>query len=167
MDGEAFPRQDTPGFKAWTVAGSRGAWPLGCEESAKFGSIALVEGGGDFLAAFHFIVLEERGRDVAPVAMLGAANRIAPDALELFRGKFVRIFAHVDKPNDTGTRPGLEAAARWQEQLTSAGATVECFDLSGLHQIDGSPVTDLNDMTRINPEDAENDEELRQLMNFP
>jgi hypothetical protein len=137
MDGQPFPRQEGEGFKAWTVTGSRGAWPLGCEESLRFGSIALVEGGGDFLAAFHFIIAEERGRDVAPVAMLGASNRIAPETLKLFRSKFVRIFAHADKANGNGARPGLEAAARWQEQLTEAGAVVDCFDFSGLRQLDG------------------------------
>ena len=70
MDGAVFPRQDAPGFKAWTVASSRRAWPLGCDESLRFASVAIVEGGGDFLAALHFIALEGRGRDVAPVALL-------------------------------------------------------------------------------------------------
>ena len=166
MDGELFPRQDAPGFKAWTVAGSRGAWPLGCNESVRFASVALVEGGGDFLAALHFIALEGRGRDVAPVALLGAGNRIDRAALPLFRAKAVRIFAHVDKPNPKGVCPGLEAAARWQEQLTSAGAVVTCFDFSGLRKIDESPVRDLNDLTSIHPDDFESDRELSELMNF-
>jgi hypothetical protein len=184
MDGQAFPRRDATalrerksaasnsrmrqlaGFKAWTVTGSRGAWPIGCEESARFGSIALVEGGGDFLAAFHFIIAEERGRDVAPVAMLGASNRIAPETLKLFRAKSVRIFPHVDPPNSKGASPGLEAAARWQQQLTDAGAIVHCFDLSGLKQINGTPVTDLNDMTRLHPDELNRDGELAHLMDF-
>lgn len=166
MDGQLFARQDAPGFKAWTVAGGRGAWPVGCEESQRFPSIALVEGGGDFLAACHFIALEGRGSYVAPVAMLGASNRIASESLPLFRSKAVRIFAHVDKPNPKGACPGLEAAARWQEQLSGAGAFVTCFDLSGLRKTDGSPVGDLNDLTSIHPDDFESDHELSELMNF-
>jgi hypothetical protein len=166
MDGELFARRDAPGFKAWTVTGSRGAWPIGCAESKRFASIAFVEGGGDFLAACHFIVRERRGREVAPVAMLGASNRIAADALPFFASKAVRIFAHVDKPNPKGARPGLEAAARWQEQLTRAGADVTCFDFSGLRQGDESPVCDLNDLTSVPPDDFESDRELSELMNF-
>src|ERR1017187_9541136 len=166
MDGERFPRHDGDGFKAWTVTGSRGAWPIGCEESARFGSIALVEGGGDFLAAFHFIIAEGRGRDVAPVAMLGASNRIAPETLKLFCAKSVRIFAHVDAPNSKGASPGLEAAARWQQQLTDAGASDTCFDLSGLRKIDNTPATDLNDMTRLHPDELTADAELTRLMDF-
>jgi hypothetical protein len=166
MDGELFPRRDAPGFKAWTVAGSYGSWPVGCEQSKSFPSIALVEGGGDFLAACHFIALEGRGSDVAPVAMLGASNRIASEALPLFRSKAVRIFAHVDKPNPKGARPGLEAAARWQEQLSDAGAFVTCFDFSGLRKADETPVSDLNDLTSIHPDDFESDRELSELMSF-
>jgi hypothetical protein len=166
MDGERFPRQEADGFKAWTVIGSRGSWPIGCEESARFGSIALVEGGGDFLAAFHFIITEERGRDVAPVAILGASNRLAPETLKLFRAKSVRIFPHVDPPNSKGASPGLEAAARWQQQLTDAGAVVHCFDLSGLKKIDGAPVTDLNDLTRLHSDELSRDGELAHLMDF-
>jgi len=98
--------------------------------------------------------------------MLGASNRIAPDALKLFRGKSVRIFAHVDKPNNKGAQPGLEAAARWQEQLITAGAFVTCFDLSGLRQRHGAPVTDLNDVTRIHSDDLSADSELTRLMDF-
>jgi hypothetical protein len=166
LDGEVFIRQDGSCFKAWTVTGSRGAWPIGCEESLRFGSIALVEGGGDFLAAFDFIVRERRGRDVAAVAMLGASNRIASDALRFFRSKFVRIFAHVDKPDFSGAQPGLEAAARWQEQLAAAGAIVTCFDFSGLRKHDETPVTDVNDLTSIHPDDLNSDPELSELMNF-
>lgn len=166
MDGERFPRHEADGFKAWTVTGCRGSWPIGCEESARFGCIAVVEGGGDFLAAFHFIIAEERGRDVAPVAMLGASNRIAPETLKFFRAKSVRIFPHVDLPNSKGARPGLEAAARWQQQLTDAGAIVHCFDLSGLKQMDGAPVTDLNDMTRIDRNELTNDTQLAHMMDF-
>ena len=144
MDGAPFARRGGPGCKAWTARGSWAAWPLGCNEARDFSSVALVEGGGDFLAAFHFILAEGRERDVTPVAMLGASQRIAERALPCFHGKHVRIFPHVDSPHADGRAPGMEAAARWQDQLTGAGATVECFDLAGLRQCDGAPVGDLD-----------------------
>ena len=40
--------------------------------------MALVEGGGDFLAAWHFIAAEAAGATYAPVGMLGAGHRIGP-----------------------------------------------------------------------------------------
>lgn len=166
MDGEPFARHDGPGCKAWTARGSFAAWPLGCEKARDFPAVALVEGGGDFLAALHFIIAEGREGLVSPVAMLGASQRIAEPALAYFVGKRVRIFPHVDKPHADGKAPGLEAAVRWQEQLTAAGACVECFNLAGLRQCDGSPVGDLNDMTSIHPDDFESEPELAALMTF-
>lgn len=166
MDGLLFTRRDGPGCKAWTARGSFAAWPLGAEEAGDFHNVALVEGGGDFLAAFHFILAEERGSHVAPVAMLGASPRIADSALPLFRGKRIRIFPHVDKPHADGKAPGMEAAARWQEQLTAEGAEVECFNLADLRQCDGTSVADLNDATNICPDDFEREPELSALMTF-
>ena len=166
MDGQLFARRDGPGCKAWTARGSLAAWPLGAEDAREFPAVALVEGGGDFLAAFHFILAEGRAREVAPVAMLGASPRLAEPALPLFRGKRVRIFPHVDKPHADGKAPGMEAAARWQDQLAAAGAEVECFNLAGLCKCDGAPVGDLNDATNIHPDDFEREPELAALMTF-
>jgi hypothetical protein len=129
-------------------------------------SVALVEGGGDFLAAWHFIEAEGSGAHCAPVGMLGAGHRIPTATLPLFHGKRVRIFAHIDPPNPRGERPGYEAAAKWEAQLTEAGATVTTFDLSGLTQSNGSPIADLNDLARISAEDFESDPELSAVMTF-
>jgi hypothetical protein len=166
IDGKPFVKADGGTFKARTCKGSWGAWPLGCIEAKKFVSVALVEGGGDFLAAWHFIALENAGVTCAPVGMLGAGHRIPDAALTYFQRKRVRIFAHVDALNPRGERPGYEAAARWEAQLTEAGARVTTFDLSGLTQSDGSPVGDLNDLARISADDFEGDSELSAVMTF-
>jgi hypothetical protein len=160
LDGELFARHDGVGYKAWTVTGSYGAWPVGTLESSRFDSIALTEGSGDFLAAFHFALVEGRARDVTAVAMLGGGSRIAPEALHFFQEKIVRIFAHADQP-------GIEAAARWQQQLTEAGAAdVHCFDLSDLLTSDGRPVKDLNDLTSLDADEFESDRQLSALMDL-
>lgn len=166
LDGLPFPRRDGPGYKAQTCKGSCAAWPLGIIEAAHFPKIALVEGGPDFLAACHFIAVEGVGAHVAPVALLGAGQRIPAAALPRFHGKRVRIFAHADVPDDSGTRKGFAAATRWEAQLRDAGAVVTTFDLSGLRQFDGSPVKDLNDVARIHPDDCDAEPELSALVTF-
>lgn len=123
-------------------------------EAQPFRTIALCEGGPDLLAG-HYLALWEQAthptkRDVScvPVAMLGASQRIHPDALHLFTGKRVRIFGHDDDA-------GRGAVERWAAQLESIGADVDAFSFAGLHQVDGKPVKDLNDLTSIHADDFE------------
>jgi len=146
MDGEPW---EHIAAKAWTLPGSRAAWPLGIKEAQPFQSIALCEGGPDFLAA-HYLALWEQApnntrRDVrcVPVAMIGAKLRIPEDALPLFTGKRVRIFGHADDA-------GRAAADTWARQLESVGADVDAFDFAGLVMADGSPAKDLNDCLNLN-----------------
>lgn len=147
LDGEPWPRHDGGSFKAWTVGTAK--WPLGCKLTGKRRCVALVEGGPDILAAFHFLVRANRLQSVAVVGVLGASVRLHQESLALFADKRVRIFAHVDKEDPkTGQRSGWEAAARWTEQLVNAGAEVDVWDFSGLLQCDGRPVSDLNDAAR-------------------
>lgn len=115
-----------------------------------FRAIMLVEGGPDFLAALHFLHAFEVG-DVWPVAMLGRSTggAIHPDALELLRGRRVRVYPHAD--SDGG---GVEAAWKWGRQLVAAGCAVDGFSFEGLRQYGGSPVKDLNDCCLIHPDDA-------------
>lgn len=134
--------------KAWTLPGSRSAWPVGIAEAEEFGSIALVEGGPDLIAGCAFLRAEQRELDCAPVAMLGGSARIHPDALPMFAGKRVRIFAHQD---DTG----YQAALRWEDQLAEARADVDIFSLSGLRRTDGAVVKDLCDLAAIHADDFE------------
>ena len=75
-------------------------------------------------------------------------------ALRLFQGKRVRIFPHYDAD-------GFDAARRWEAQLQSVGAVVDCFDCSGLTKSDGGTVSDLNDLCLLDGQsDAEADEIL-------
>lgn len=147
MDGK--PWEEIKNSKAWTICQKGDArWPIGITESANYPAIALVEGGPDLLAAFHFINCESKQRDCAPVAMLGASNKIHLEALPMFVGKYVRIFGHADKA-------GEAAVNRWFEQLKQAGATVDAFRFDGLRRTDESAVGDLNDLTDIHADDFE------------
>lgn len=146
MDGKGW--ECIGGAKARLLRGSRAAWPLGAEEASSFPAIALVEGGPDFLAAYHFILEAGVEDHVAPVAMLGAGMGIDAEALPLFRGKRVRIFVDDD---DAGVR----AFARWSEQLRSVEAVVDGFGFSGLIHSSGEPVKDLNDCTNLAPASVE------------
>lgn len=133
------------GKKAWTLPGSMGNWPVGVLESADFEKILLVEGAPDLLAAFH--LMQRSGiLNLGVTAMLGAGNHIPHDALRVFKGKRVRIFAHLDDG-------GLKAESRWWQQLKEAGAVVDGFDFRGLIRQDGQPVEDLNDFCLISAED--------------
>ncbi len=145
MDGKGW--ECIYGAKARLVRGSRAAWPLGIEEALSFPAIALVEGGPDFLAAYHFILEAGVSGDVAPVAMLGAGLSIDKEAMKFFTGKRVRIFIDDDEA-------GQMAFARWSGQLALVGAAVDGFNFSGLIRGDGEPVKDLNDCTHLSPESA-------------
>ncbi len=147
LDGQ--PWAEIRSSKAWTFCDEGQAkWPVGIHEAQPFPVVALVEGGPDSLAAFHFISCEDREGDCTAVAMLGASHYIHPDALPLFSGKRVRIFGHSDKA-------GKDAVSRWAGQLTKAGATVDAFRFDGLRRKDESAVKDLNDLTDIHADDFE------------
>lgn len=159
LDGELFRRRDNEGVKALTARGSCASWPIGAPDATDAERVLLCEGGGDFLAAYHFALIEETLAAVQPVAMLGAAQRIAPEALARFAGKRVRIFPHLDGA-------GAGAALRWESQLRSANIDAHCFDLARLSRDDGAPVKDLNDLTRICADDFEANRELHSLTQF-
>ncbi len=84
-----------------------------------------------------------------PVAPLGASvSRLHPEALELLRGKPVRIVPH-------GDSAGEDASRRWKNELTRAGCHGDVASLQGLRKRDGSPLKDLNEAVEVHPEDAE------------
>jgi len=158
LDGELW--EHIGGAKSWTLPGGsegRKSWPIGILEAQSFRSIALVEGSADFVAAYHWIWAENKF-GVAPVAVLGASMSIHPVALPLFAKKRVRIFPHYD----AGRLNGFDAARRWEAQLKSVGADVDCFDFSGLKRSDGQAVADLNDLCLVDYEGWEN--EVREIM---
>ena len=160
LDGELFTRrkqgeEGSEGFKSWTVGTA--TWPIGAEEIRSRSSVILVEGGADMLAAYHFLHTFRRLQDVAVVCMLGGGH-IAEAALPHFKGKRVKIIADNDELKikklkgkdgelrEIESRPGLDNAYRWQEQLTDAGAAVKTVFLNGLIRRDGKQVKDLNDL---------------------
>ena len=110
--------------KSWPV----GILPLGFEEpwlKQHCHKIMLVEGGPDYLAASQLIV-ESSATDfdnVLPVAILGAGNDIADDALVHFSERQTTIVAH---PGDAGRAAG----ARWAKQIQHAGGRVKIFNLN-------------------------------------
>lgn len=132
------------GAKAWTLPGSRAAWPIGAREAVVYPYVALVEGGTDLLAAHHFITAEGRQHDVCAVAILGASNNIPENALPFLKDKRVRIYPHDDPA-------GQAAAVRWTAQLEAVGCKVDAFRLTGLVRRDGKPVKDLNDLVSVDP----------------
>ncbi len=147
LDGMPFTSCGTLGRrKAHTLRGSRKDWPLGAavlRRLPQFRTLLLVEGGPDYLAALHFANELERW-DVLPVAMLGRGTgaRIDPAALELMRGRRVRIYPHNDA--DGG---GVKSARQWAYQLREVGCEVDIFDFTLLHRTDATPLKDLNDCT--------------------
>ncbi len=147
LDGMPFPECGTLGRrKAHTLRGSRKSWPLGVavlRRIPEFRTLLLVEGGPDYLAALHFAHEMERW-DVLPVAMLGRGTgaKIDPAALELMRGRRVRIYPHADA--DGG---GVQSARRWAAQLCKVACEVDIYELTQLNRTDGTPVKDLNDCT--------------------
>lgn len=190
LDGTASP-------KVWSTAGKN--WPLGAGQIGDRKRVLLVEGGPDMLAAYHFLRIWHTQRrpllqDVAVVCMLGASNKIREEALPHFKGCRVRIMVDADTPKDDEVKAkrklvGAEAAARWQDQLSEAGATVETFcvgdvfdraDLDRWHEgellaaeikirvpgyltQDGAKVKDLNDLAKCG-EDVAGSDDVRQAM---
>ena len=112
--------------KAKTLKGCKGSWPIGIH-GINGKDIALVEGGPDFLAAWHLIWAQGKKDTIRPVAMLGAGMAIHPDALPNFLQKTVTLFPHKDAS-------GEQAAKKWSLQLTAS--TIQTVDL---------PLKDLND----------------------
>jgi hypothetical protein len=179
-NGRHMRKNGEVGPKTWSTAGK--SWPVGAAAIRDRRRVLLVEGGPDMLAAYHFLRMWHTPRrpllhDVAVVCMLGASNRIREDALPFFKGCRVRMMVDADTPKDDEVKAkrkltGLEAAKRWSDQLTEAGAAVECFYVGdifepfhlatwhngeikaaeigiiepGFVKPDGSKVKDLNDL---------------------
>jgi len=154
LDGKPFPAYEKLAErKAHTLAGSRAFWPVGVWQAVDYDLIALVEGGADLLAAFHFINAGGWRDHVAAVAILGASNSISEEALKLVAGKRVLIFPHMDDA-------GQQAGKRWARQLHAVGCEVDGFSFEGLLTANGQPVNDLNDCALISPKGMR---ELREI----
>lgn len=161
MDGLPFDAIGSlPARKAHTLKGSSQSWPVGILEAQPFPAVAIVEGGPDLLAAFHFAYAEELENRVAVVAMLGASNDFPPDTIQHFTGKRIRIFAHADNP-------GIQAAKRWKAQLEAvAPGRVDIVSCGEVELTDGTTSDDLNDLARMTAEAFHDDRDLWHLFEF-
>jgi hypothetical protein len=139
LDGLRYARQDGGEIKSWSTAGKN--WPLGAAQIGARPAVLLVEGGPDMIAAYHFLLRWRMLERVAVVCMLGASNSIRAEARALFKGKKVRIMQDADAPKDDDNvrkrkMPGAEASARWERELTEAGASVENFSVGPIYEPD-------------------------------
>jgi hypothetical protein len=147
LDGERFhyrqPKEgEKEGPKAKCFRHAEAKWPIGIAQATSFPAISLHEGGPDFLSGFALAHAGAVESLVAPVCMTGSSCLIHKEALPLFRGKRVRIFADADEP-------GQAALQRWAEQLQAVQAEVDCYSFDGLVKADGSAVEDLNDFLLV------------------
>lgn len=142
------------------LTGGNAKWPIGILEGQDYQSVALCEGPPDFLAAFGHAWASGVETQIAPVCLATGAVYIADDALPYFAGKRVRIFAH----NDAA---GHRTYERWAGQLQGIATKIDGFDFTGLIQTDGQPVTDLNDLSRIDYDCWEaNRDRIESIMDF-
>jgi hypothetical protein len=156
IDRQPYPADTTKAErKAHALIGSPKSWPVGCLISSQYrnagNTIALVEGGPDYLAILH-LALRAGRVDIQPVAVLGRSQCVHgfhPDSVELFRRHRVRIFPHADTDGD-----GIARALVWARHLENLNCQVDLFRLEGLTKADGSPIKDLNDLVELEPTQA-------------
>ena len=115
----------------------KASWPVGAADIGTKRVVLLTEGMPDLLAAVQIIESAGRDSDAAAVAMLGAGQRIHPQALPFFAGKRVRVFPDNDPA-------GLKAGEIWSRQLEDVGANVDSFSMAAQEPALGS-IKDLND----------------------
>jgi CHC2 zinc finger len=139
LDGKCFGASgggEGPKSRCWK--GAEANWPIGIMQGGPYPTIALCEGAPDFLAAFELAYCGAVETLVAPVCMASASGPIHRDALSMFRGKRVRIFADADEA-------GYNAMQKWTDQLYAIHADIDPFFFNTLKKADASPVKDLND----------------------
>lgn len=150
LDGKPWSTYDGREFKSYTIGTKK--WPVGVAVMGDAPAVAIVEGGPDVLAAFHFMTVAGAA-GIAVIAVLGAASSVPPEVWPMFKGRRVRLFPHFDKIDEkSGERTGWRGAEKWQESLAAAGAEADCFffgtddpEIPPLMRADGKPVKDLND----------------------
>ena len=146
LDGLPFPAVGKLAERKAHCVGKGKAWPLGIEEARAFEKVCIVEGSPDMLAWHDIALTEGKTEHVACVAMLGGANRLAPEAAALLAGKEVWLYPHADEA-------GAQAGEEWARALTAAGVReIYTFDLSGMTRTDGKRGKDLNDYLLIEHE---------------
>ncbi len=128
--------------KAMNAKHSDPNWPLGILETENYPNVILVEGGPDFLSAFHWLEREGILDQTQPIAFLGGENSFTPETSARLVNKRVMMFPHADPA-------GSHSEAVWKQALDSAGVCdLKIMDfrrIASLSQI-GGPVKDLNDL---------------------
>jgi hypothetical protein len=143
LDGLPFPAVGALAERKAHCIGRGKAWPVGIMEAQAFKKVCIVEGSPDLLACHDIALVEGKAEGVACVAMLGGANRMAPEAVAMLAGREVWLYPHAD---EAGQRTGEE----WANGLAMAGVgEVFTFDLGGMVRRDGKPGKDLNDYIHI------------------
>jgi hypothetical protein len=162
IDRQPYPADTTKAErKAHSLIGSPKSWPVGCLVSSQYrnagNTIALVEGGPDYLAILH-LALRAGRVDIQPVAVLGRSqcmHGFHPDSVELFRRHRVRIFPHADTDGH-----GTARALFWARHLEELNCQVDLFRLDGLTKADGTPINDLNDLVELHLAQANEIEDI-------
>ncbi|MDR2341330.1 MAG: hypothetical protein LBD72_03320 [Puniceicoccales bacterium] len=156
LDGKPFVFAGGSTAKARTLGDP--SYPVG--QTLGKDNIILCEGSTDLLAAYHLVYLENLEAAFAPVAILGAANRIEEKCRYFFRGKNVLLFPDYDTP-------GIKGVIRWLDQIQSLSATYKIFDYGGLKDTNGDPIKDLRDFLGVDEEEWEHNFAVREpLGNF-
>lgn len=141
MDGEKWKSKNDE-FKAWTLKHSDCSYPLGLANAKDKHTVCLCEGSTDFLSCFHILLKLGMLKTHAPLAMLGASQKIGIQYLKEFSGKNVIIFADDDKA-------GRTAAMLWMNQLRDIAQIImipqHCDEW---FLKNGKKVKDLNDQVR-------------------
>ncbi len=152
IEGQPFILADSTPAKSRTMG--KPCWPVGASEIEGFENVLFCEGGPDLLAAHHLIYCDDRQKDTAAVAMLGAGQPIHQDAIERFRGTRVRFFMHTDRGGRKGVR-------QWWKAVQSVASKVDAYDFQGLKKLTGEPVNDLNDFLHVDVDQWEEIEHVR------
>ena len=145
FDGQMYEKKDGKKLKSFALPGSKKFWPVGLQtdDQALNASkrILLVEGGPDYFAALELAITSEI--NFRPVAMLGAATSIGPQAEKYWAGATVLIIPHNDRSGI-----GEKAAADWAARINAFGAK-DCF-------LQKLPIVcdDLNDFLIQRPNDG-------------
>jgi len=161
VDGEPFPsfKHVSERKTHCLVKGEEWHKPIGFVPGLpNIHSIALGEGLGDYLALCEQVLWESDIRvgkggpyDLGPIddlkpkllclpmVMLAAPARIQGEAVEWFRGRNVRIFAHYEQA-------GHAAGRRWRDQIAGVAGEVGFFNCGA---VVSKPGGDFNDCYQI------------------
>ena len=124
------------------LQGSASKEPIGVIQTQDYPCVAVVEGGPDTLAAFHFMLVCGTQDVVAPICMESTSAEFSAADLKRLRGKSVLIFPHHTKKEER------QATLKWLAQLETVCADIEVIDLRGLCK-------DLNELTTLEYDDCE------------